>query len=727
LNDTSAMHFNVIRTIMHSVRGSLDGTTRPTLWNWASTGDTSNMGMNSVYILYWNTATNKMDYNDSTTTGLGRWDYVISKAGQLGLKLNISLLDFWQWGGGVQQIAANLKNDPNYSMSGASDRYIYFFSDLAAKQMYKDWVSHVLNRVNSITGVAYKNDPTIMGWDLMNEPEMNSAYGQAWITEMAAYIKTIDTNHLLATGNEGFDDGHAGSSVASEVNNQPNIDFATWHSYPAYHGISTAQVVNLINSHCDTATAGGKPVIFQEFGYSFNNSNQATVYQSWVDALFDRDCAGWTFWRLTSIENSGSYPPDNGEGFDIHNDGSASANVFINAAIRSLARNTPQPTPTPCAGCTNTPTKTNTPVPTATKTNTPTPTTAPGTTIIDDSVMGSGQNQFNYSGGGWSHCTACNEASPAIYYNASQSWNSITNEYVTLAFTGTQVKYYAITAPHHGIAAVSIDGGAETNVDLYSAVKTGNVLVWTSPVLGAGSHTFKIRVTGTKNASSSGTVVTVDRTDVINSGGPTSTPSKTPTKTNTPVPTFQPATNTAGPTATKTNTSTPTKTNTPGSGGTNIAPNGTGYTWFNITTSYVGNQRSELGVNNGNLTTDFSLTGGGDDNQNSDEAIGVIWSTTQTITSVKYYNGLCDQYDNAPFTGNLRVQFSTDSVNWTTDSNWTVSPAYPYDSCSAGGQTYVFSGTAHTGVKGVRVIGTVRTTINSLSWHARGRELQVFN
>ena len=66
-----------------------------------------------------------------------------------------------------------------------------------------------------------------------------------------------------------------------------------------------------------------------------------------------------------------------------------------------------------------------------------------------------------------------------------------------------------------GIAAVSIDGGAETNIDLYLTPKTGNVLVWTSPVLTVGSHTFKVRTTGTKNASSSGTTITLDRVDIV--------------------------------------------------------------------------------------------------------------------------------------------------------------------------------------------------------------------
>lgn len=58
LLNAKAMNSNVVRTILHSAIGSLDGTTKPTKWNWQSTGDTSNMGMHGVYLIYWNPSTN---------------------------------------------------------------------------------------------------------------------------------------------------------------------------------------------------------------------------------------------------------------------------------------------------------------------------------------------------------------------------------------------------------------------------------------------------------------------------------------------------------------------------------------------------------------------------------------------------------------------------------------------------------------------------------------------
>ncbi|TMD46314.1 MAG: hypothetical protein E6I93_15385 [Chloroflexi bacterium] len=83
------------------------------------------------------------------------------------------------------------------------------------------------------------------------------------------------------------------------------------------------------------------------------------------------------------------------------------------------------------------------------------------------------------------------------------------NDTATLIFSGTQIKFYGVTASWHGIGAVSIDGGAETNVDFYSVNKTGDVLLWTSPVLANGIHTFKLRVTGT--------IIVIDRVDILTS------------------------------------------------------------------------------------------------------------------------------------------------------------------------------------------------------------------
>ena len=131
-------------------------------------------------------------------------------------------------------------------------------------------------------------------------------------------------------------------------------------------------------------------------------------------------------------------------------------------------------------------------------------------TTIDDAVSGVGGNHFEYVGS-WNHCSNCG----SNLYDGTNSWDNVKNDYVTVAFTGTGIKFYGVQDPKHGIGAVSIDGGTETNIDFYAATRAGDVLLWTSPVLAAGDHIFKLRVTGTKNANSTNTFALADRVDIL--------------------------------------------------------------------------------------------------------------------------------------------------------------------------------------------------------------------
>ena len=100
-------------------------------------------------------------------------------------------------------------------------------------------------------------------------------------------------------------------------------------------------------------------------------------------------------------------------------------------------------------------------------------------------------------------------------YQGDNHWSNIASASYQVPFSGTQVKLYGGRAPWHGIAAVSLDGGAETNVDTYAATRADNALLWSSPTLAAGAHTLKVRVTGMKNVSSTNTYITADRVDVV--------------------------------------------------------------------------------------------------------------------------------------------------------------------------------------------------------------------
>jgi mannan endo-1,4-beta-mannosidase len=102
-----------------------------------------------------------------------------------------------------------------------------------------------------------QNDPTVFGWEIANEPRCGGSGGLPsssscntftiynWVNDISTYIKSIDTDHLVAVGDEGFFnhtgtydyvyDGGAGVDFDANLK-LPNIDFGTFHLYPEAWG-----------------------------------------------------------------------------------------------------------------------------------------------------------------------------------------------------------------------------------------------------------------------------------------------------------------------------------------------------------------------------------------------------------------------------------------------------------------------------------------------------------
>jgi mannan endo-1,4-beta-mannosidase len=323
LDDAVALGANVVRTFLQPVTGSLDGSV-PTIWDWQKDADSSDLGVKGAYLLYWDSTSGKMAINGGPN-GMGKVDTLIAEANIRKLRLIIAFLDFWSYTGGAQQMRA---------WYGSRDTSGFFFSDPRTKHDYKTWVSGVLHRVNPRSGLAYSYEPTIMAWELMNEPNAEpETLRLAWIDEMSGYVKTQDPNHLVSSGHANVQGGIADLSIST-------VDFGTWHGYPLFQKLSVEQFGGLIRKYCGEAAVRQKPVLLEEFGYARSNPDQAAAYARWLETLTgDRDCAGWLVWRLVSRQASGEYPVDDYDQFDIRNDGSAVWNVVQGATANRPMRN----------------------------------------------------------------------------------------------------------------------------------------------------------------------------------------------------------------------------------------------------------------------------------------------------------------------------------------------------------------------------------------------------
>jgi mannan endo-1,4-beta-mannosidase len=249
-------------------------------------------------------------YND---IALANVDYAINKAGQLGLKLIVTLANNWTDYGGIDQ----------YTSAKGLPYHDQFYTDPTVRQWYKNWVSHVLNHVNTISGAAYKNDPTIMIWELMNEPRCagsgpssgglpssNSCTSQTllnWISDVSAYVKSVDANHLVSVGDEGFFCNDAG--VPAELNicyagvdsvafsQVASVDLMGFHLYPDSWQQTLGWGEQYIQQHIAAAKSIGKPVYMGEFGVLEGNIRN-NVYEDFTDLILNGGGSGGLFWDL---------------------------------------------------------------------------------------------------------------------------------------------------------------------------------------------------------------------------------------------------------------------------------------------------------------------------------------------------------------------------------------------------------------------------------------------
>jgi mannan endo-1,4-beta-mannosidase len=277
-----------------------------------------------VYFQYWDGTAPA--YNDGAN-GLERLDYIIHKAGQKNIRLVIPLVNNWNDFGGMDQ----------YVRWANGQYHDDFYTHPTIRQWYQNWVSHVLNRVNTYTGIAYKDDPTIMTWELTNEarcvssgaypasPTCTTATLTEWAGVMSTFIKSVDSNHLVSVGDEGFfclqDGVHWTETCAEGVDtvalaSLPNVDVMSFHLYPDHWGTDAAWGTEWIRSHLEAAAAINKPVMLGEFGFQ-DHSTRNAVFQEWTDTVIENGGNGALYWILSDAQDDGTPYPDY-DGFTVY-------------------------------------------------------------------------------------------------------------------------------------------------------------------------------------------------------------------------------------------------------------------------------------------------------------------------------------------------------------------------------------------------------------------------
>src|SRR5947207_2798744 len=79
----------------------------------------------------------------------------------------------WRDTGGTSQYlrwaGINGADDDAYSYGVNDEKAMLFYSNETARRLYRAHIEKIATRRNSVTGVLYKDDPAIFGYELINE------------------------------------------------------------------------------------------------------------------------------------------------------------------------------------------------------------------------------------------------------------------------------------------------------------------------------------------------------------------------------------------------------------------------------------------------------------------------------------------------------------------------------------------------------------------------------
>jgi len=259
-------------------------------------------------------------------------DFLLDEMGKRDMTAVLVLNNFWPWSGGMAQYrlwngADSIPYPPPHP-NGDWDAYqrftAGFYADSVSISRYHEVIKKLVNRRNSVSGRSYREDPTIMSWQLCNEPRGidKAELMNRWIDQTAALIKSIDNNHLVSTGAEGYTSSPAYSGTDFfKMHDGKDIDYATAHIWiqnwgwydPKKHDSTYASardsMLNYLERHVEVAQSLGKPLVLEEFGIMRDNGdfepesstvNRDRYYGEVFDAVLKKagqgGMAGVNFW-----------------------------------------------------------------------------------------------------------------------------------------------------------------------------------------------------------------------------------------------------------------------------------------------------------------------------------------------------------------------------------------------------------------------------------------------
>ena len=205
-------------------------------------------------------------------------DTMLAVANKVGIRLILPFVNCWQWMGGRPQYAEFRDKTEDE-----------FWTDPQLIEDVKATIKFVINRINTVTGVPYKEDKAILCWETGNE--LTAPF--SWTKEITKYIKSLDQNHLVMDGFNAINN----TEFIEEAINEPSIDIVTTHHYE----VDPSELFKNLDDRI-AQLENRKVYVVGEFGFI-----GTPAIESALNKIINSNIAGAMIWSLRYHRREGGF------------------------------------------------------------------------------------------------------------------------------------------------------------------------------------------------------------------------------------------------------------------------------------------------------------------------------------------------------------------------------------------------------------------------------------
>ena len=211
--------------------------------------------------------------------GFAALDALLARAAQRGVRLLLVLANNWSDHGGAPAVVRMIAPPPEKALGKDA-----FWSDRRAIELQCAFIRALVGRYNAASGIAYRDDPTIFAWELVNEARCGDArYCTAdtltsWARAMTSAVRAAGARQPIAWGGSGHRRKHGEDLAAIAADDA--VEILTLHLYPQLPELWAARVGRTlrVTAACVLGAATlldrvvlarrhGLPLLLEELGY----------------------------------------------------------------------------------------------------------------------------------------------------------------------------------------------------------------------------------------------------------------------------------------------------------------------------------------------------------------------------------------------------------------------------------------------------------------------------